>query len=134
MGSELGDSLYIKLPCVTSDWIKAHAVEFWIGGVSAFRSIAAESWGDAFEKHYCRLRDEQPLRFAAVSDWCNGAVVVEVVDIGTVHFEGACLFGVSIETAEQTKTFNETVRAIFHTIATAIADEWAGYFGINLEK
>ena len=53
MSRELGDTLYISLPTVNEEWVEEHAVELWVGGVARFRAIAAGSWGDAFEKHFC---------------------------------------------------------------------------------
>lgn len=132
MSSELGDDLFIQLPCITGAWIEEHEVEFWVGGVRRFRAIQPSSWGDAFEKHFCGLQTERPARFDAVEAMCDGLVVGTVTEIAKRHFDEADLWGVSIATADEIETYNETIRSIFHSIAAAIADAWAEHFGIEI--
>ena len=132
MSSDLGDTLYISLPTVDDDWLDEHEVEFWVGGVSAFRSIQISSWGDAFEKHYEGLKTERPARWEAVSDRCDSIVAGRVQEIAKEIFESAGLWGVSVASADEIKIFNETISEIFHAIASAIADEWAAQFGIEI--
>lgn len=132
MSSDLGDSLYINLPTIDADWIEEHAVEFWVGGVARFRAIDPTSWGDAFEKHFCGLREERPARFNAISDMCDAIAVSAVADIANKHIENADLWGASIATADEIETYNETIKAIFHAVAAEIADAWADHFGIEI--
>ena len=132
MSSELGDTLYISLPTVNEDWVDEHEVEFWVGGVSAFRSIQISSWGDAFEKHYEGLKTERPQRWSAVSDRCDAAAVGAVTDIANKHFKDAGLWEHVVATSAEIETYNETIKSIFHSIAAEIADAWAAHFGIEI--
>ena len=132
MSRELGDTLYISLPTVNEEWVEEHAVELWVGGVARFRAIAAGSWGDAFEKHFCGLRDERPARFDAVSDMCDAIAVSAVTDIANKHFADAGLWEHVVATSAEIETYNETIKSIFHSIAAEIADAWAAHFGIEI--
>ena len=132
MSSDLGDSLYINLPVIGEEWIEAHEVEFWCGGVAEFRQIKPCSWGDAFEKHFSGLMQERPLRWQAVSEMCEGLVAGRVQEIVSGVFRSAELWGVSIASADEIETYNKAVSDAFHSVASAIADEWASHFGIEL--
>jgi len=132
MPSDLGDSLFIELPTISAEWVEERAVEFWVGGVARFRAIAPGSWGDAFEKHFCGLREERPARFDAISDMCDAIAVGAVMDITNKHFENADLWGASVTTAAEIETYNETIKAIFHAVAAEIAEAWADHFGIEI--
>ena len=132
MSSELGDTLFISLPIIDEDWVEEHAVEFWVGGVARFRAIEAASWGDAFEKHFCGLRDERPARFDAVSDMCDAIAVSAVTDIAKKHFVDVGMWEHVVATSSEIEKFNETIHSIFHSIAAEIARAWAAHFGIEI--
>ena len=132
MSSDLSDTLFIKLPTVDEDWVEEHAVEFWVGGVARFRAIEPQSWGDAFEKHFCGLHDEQHARFDAVSDMCDAVAVSAVTDIAKKHFVDVGMWEVAVASAAEIEKFNETIHSIFHSIAAEIAGAWAAHFGIEI--